>query len=687
MEGEAIAGFPPEDGPSRLTKHALFEHTLAEMRLRGEPTEGMSALAPTRTETSSARCRRLIAAAEEFGLDKLQYKASPESLASRERRYKQYEEEEAAERAVFEAEAGDQWLVTTPSRSPFPSEGSRPSGSRDPRPASTRAASELDRPRSHSPRGDGSWREGEERQGAASLDYKRRGPGGYYDSGVYHYESPPKSVDWNHSDELRRLQGDMIEAAKFRPERRVLYRTLDMGAFADETDAGTGTGQKARESDAVAGNGKKASDQKGQDDANKAGSVEETKAEPVIPSLFPPHREVNGIIELSGYLAASRYIISLGGPPLPDLKYGIVVVPAGDEGLLFEGYGDQAVMPADLAGLISKKSKALQREEMAEHRQKMMNEMLNGVGSEPEIDDDDRKFYRRRWRARRGLPPDDSEDEAQPEPVDDVAAAGPSGTQPAVEGADMGSATGKQAVPSARSSASRALLDESAVALSATTSAKGKAPERAPHAHSEVDFERQPPATNDRASLPKPAREGNADPSTAAETSEHAGRPAIDLDEDQVAASAATAASVPGTPVPAASAPAASAPTASTPGTPVQAASSSLRSSATTPAPMSAEACQVLEEFLRAERKKRKRNGGGRRRLLDTLRHGRQLASGSPGGGGRKATAGGLLPRPAVLLEVAGAFVALANGEMAQNPGIDAALWEAVRLDLAAKSV
>ncbi|KAJ2981002.1 hypothetical protein NUW58_g6797 [Xylaria curta] len=39
--------------------------------------------------------------------------------------------------------------------------------------------------------------------------------------------------------------------------------------------------------------------------------------------------------EISAYLANASYVISLGGPPLADLKYGIIVLPVGEESLLF----------------------------------------------------------------------------------------------------------------------------------------------------------------------------------------------------------------------------------------------------------------------------------------------------------------------------------------------------------------
>ena len=41
--------------------------------------------------------------------------------------------------------------------------------------------------------------------------------------------------------------------------------------------------------------------------------------------------------EIAAYLANASYVACLGGPPLANLKYGIIIVPAGEEKLLFGG--------------------------------------------------------------------------------------------------------------------------------------------------------------------------------------------------------------------------------------------------------------------------------------------------------------------------------------------------------------
>jgi hypothetical protein len=56
--------------------------------------------------------------------------------------------------------------------------------------------------------------------------------------------------------------------------------------------------------------------------------------------------------EIAAYLANASYVAALGGPPLADLKYGIIIVPAGEESLLF-GPGSNFVMDQDFLDAVS----------------------------------------------------------------------------------------------------------------------------------------------------------------------------------------------------------------------------------------------------------------------------------------------------------------------------------------------
>lgn len=54
-----------------------------------------------------------------------------------------------------------------------------------------------------------------------------------------------------------------------------------------------------------------------------------------LPHDFPRYLAAHRMTEVAAYLANASYVISVGGPPLADLKYGIIVVPVGEESLLF----------------------------------------------------------------------------------------------------------------------------------------------------------------------------------------------------------------------------------------------------------------------------------------------------------------------------------------------------------------
>lgn len=60
-----------------------------------------------------------------------------------------------------------------------------------------------------------------------------------------------------------------------------------------------------------------------------------TKPEPRFPATFPRYRKVPDLNQVGAYLANASYVVALGGPPLADLRYGIIVVPVGEESLLF----------------------------------------------------------------------------------------------------------------------------------------------------------------------------------------------------------------------------------------------------------------------------------------------------------------------------------------------------------------
>ncbi|KAM7188426.1 hypothetical protein V8F33_010677 [Rhypophila sp. PSN 637] len=60
--------------------------------------------------------------------------------------------------------------------------------------------------------------------------------------------------------------------------------------------------------------------------------------ESYLPPQFPRYYETRHLNETSLFLSRAKYFISLGGPPLRDMTYGIIVVPFGEERLLLCGH-------------------------------------------------------------------------------------------------------------------------------------------------------------------------------------------------------------------------------------------------------------------------------------------------------------------------------------------------------------
>ncbi len=58
---------------------------------------------------------------------------------------------------------------------------------------------------------------------------------------------------------------------------------------------------------------------------------------------FPRYRKIQSKTEIAAYLANASYVVSLGGPPLADLEYGVIIVPAGTEIELFGRKPDHVV--------------------------------------------------------------------------------------------------------------------------------------------------------------------------------------------------------------------------------------------------------------------------------------------------------------------------------------------------------
>lgn len=66
----------------------------------------------------------------------------------------------------------------------------------------------------------------------------------------------------------------------------------------------------------------------------------------LLPAKSPRYRDIHGMNDMGAYLANASYAVSLGGPPSADLKYGIIVVPVGEEGSLFGKQPSDVMTPS-----------------------------------------------------------------------------------------------------------------------------------------------------------------------------------------------------------------------------------------------------------------------------------------------------------------------------------------------------
>ncbi|KAI9172675.1 hypothetical protein HJFPF1_02185 [Paramyrothecium foliicola] len=358
------------DKPLRLTRRALFELTVEQMKQRGESTADLHPPTPSlTTEGSVERSERVMALVLANGVSSVgssiraERKSVMKELRDLEENEKRKEEQELqawyaqrprppSELASFQGRTlGSNSInskLSSGARSIVPS-----SGKEKPR--------YLDDP-------DAPFLAGSHSNHGVEYPYSNC------------MEAQCDESQWNHSIEFRQLQDEMLEAAKCRPENRKICRTSDFEPYNEELC----------------------------NDENEEIANNLVLSNSSLPADFPRHRRVKELDEFGTYIAASSYTIALGGPPLPDLNYGIIIVPTGDESLLFSGHGDHAAMPADVKDAVYTQSKALRQEQESEIRQKTLEELANGVSSEPELDDDDREFYRSRWLIRKGFAVDES---------------------------------------------------------------------------------------------------------------------------------------------------------------------------------------------------------------------------------------------------------------------------------------
>ncbi|KAI9768866.1 MAG: hypothetical protein M1839_003949 [Geoglossum umbratile] len=74
-------------------------------------------------------------------------------------------------------------------------------------------------------------------------------------------------------------------------------------------------------------------------------SAQEDQLRNVLPSHFPQFQHVQNYGELGFYIDRSQYAISVGPGPVDDLHYGIIIVPFGEEHMLFRSEHESGEVP------------------------------------------------------------------------------------------------------------------------------------------------------------------------------------------------------------------------------------------------------------------------------------------------------------------------------------------------------
>ena len=77
----------------------------------------------------------------------------------------------------------------------------------------------------------------------------------------------------------------------------------------------------------------------------KTTSAQEDQLRNMLPSHFPQFRHIQNYGELRFYIDRSQYAISVGSGPVDDLHYGIIIVPFGEEHMLFRSEHESREVP------------------------------------------------------------------------------------------------------------------------------------------------------------------------------------------------------------------------------------------------------------------------------------------------------------------------------------------------------
>ena len=115
---------------------------------------------------------------------------------------------------------------------------------------------------------------------------------------------------------------------------------------------------------------RKGSELNNDDDANYVATSDVENLN--IPTNFPRHTVVSGPTAFQLYLDSADYIVSLCSKPLPDLKYGIIVVLRGEEEMFLRNPED--TMPVDFKNEILAKRRVMRKQQEVEHREEQEEE-------------------------------------------------------------------------------------------------------------------------------------------------------------------------------------------------------------------------------------------------------------------------------------------------------------------------
>ncbi|KAK3332280.1 hypothetical protein B0T19DRAFT_398060 [Cercophora scortea] len=139
-----------------------------------------------------------------------------------------------------------------------------------------------------------------------------------------------------------------------------------------------------------------------------------------FPDSFPAYRFAESLNEIGAYIANASYVVSIGGSPLKDMNYGIIIVPAGDEALLFN-QPSPAAANRDFLDAVHDANREYQKQERSRRHRRATRQRSRRSDEAPQFDE--RRFTDHRGsdgpsHQRAGVPRPTVEDEDEDENID-----------------------------------------------------------------------------------------------------------------------------------------------------------------------------------------------------------------------------------------------------------------------------